>query len=449
MQMLNFDMAEHQLAQVRQTGDRLRGAVRALVDAFPPGARSISGMARYLTMHKATCQRIVEGLEHVNDSLESFARFPGLRGLLSVIEAAERKHVDPPRVAAARAAIAEYERLLVSHGRTQSGLVKLIDTLRSEAEASPMPQEAIPEKQSPDLAPVVVLRRSQRDRARNRRKALFDAARIVTGEEVDVKSVVGILRPSPTNPAALSAVFAVVLQGVRRHPFSRPIVPFILGGWWAKYADRPAPNPAGMDPEIPPHELLGRFSTTRLTPVRLQGADGRTLLVADLEPNERGPRDPRDPSALGPADVAVLFRSSAAPNPAIDAEHRLSLGVRITNPCRAVVINALVHRSISCVPPARADAYSLAAPPGDSALGAPEYCWHERFPDSALVERVHSNDAGPDPMYPRQAELVSHLLEREGLDRREFLHLRAQTAYPLWQTEYRLDFGPLPVLAHG
>lgn len=423
--MLNIDMAEDRLARIRQTGDRLRSAVRALVDVYPPGARNISGMARYLALHKATCQRVVEGLEHAQDSLEAFARLPGVRGLCTVIDASERKGVDPARVEALRSAVLEYEQLLGTHGRTQSGLIKLIDSLRSESES-----------------PVVVVRRGQRDRARDRRKALFDAARVLTGEEVDVKAVVGFILPTAGRSASMTAVFATVLRGARRHPFSRPIVPFILGGWWAAHGEH-APDEAREEipEEVPPHELLGLFSTTGLKAVRLHQDDGRTLLVADLLPAIGSPQDPRDPAALGPSDVGILFRTTSAPNPAVDPSHRLSIAARITNPCRALVIDAFVHRDIGAEVPGRADSYSLAAPPGDLAAGAPERCWHERFPDSAPAVRIAPGEQGPLPLHDRQLELIAHVAGREGFDLSEFVHLRAQTAYPIWQSDYRLDFG--------
>lgn len=422
--MLNTDMAEQQLAQVRQTGDRLRSAVRAMVETFPPSARNISGMARFLSLHKATCQRVVEGLEHAEDSVEAFARLPGIRGLLTLTEAAARKNIDPARVEAVRSAIEDYERLLATHGRTQAGLIKLIDTLRSEVQS-----------------PVVVVKRGQRDRARERRKALFDAARAVTGEEIGVKSVVAFIRPTEGAPNRMTSTFAVVLEGARRHAFSRPIVPFILGGWWAEHADGSMARPEGLPAEVPPHALLEGFSTTGLKPVRLHDGDGRTLLVVDLQPSERGPTDPRDPLALGPADVAILFRTTAAPNPMVDPRHRLSVGARVTNPCRALLVDAFVHRGIGAIIPDRADAYSLAAPPGDMEEGAPERCWHERFPDSIPIERIGPGASGSEPLYSRQLELIRHIAELDGLDLAAFEHVRAQTTYPLWQSVYRIDFG--------
>ncbi len=435
--MLTLDMADQQLAEVRQTGDRLRGAVRALVDALPPGARNISGLSRYLLLHKATCQRLIEGLEHVHDSIESFARLPGLRGLTTFVEAAELRQVDPVCVAAVRSAIREYERMLATHGKTQSGLIKLIDSLRAAE-----PSESDTQFRASSASPVVVVRRTQRDRAQDRRKALFEAARSLTGEEVGVKAIVAVIQPGKINAGALNSAFAVVLQAARRHPFSRPIVPFILGGWWAKHADSAGLRPPGVAKEVPAHELIEAFSTTGLKPVRLEGADARTILVADLTSSARSPQDPRDPAALGPEDIAMLFRTSTAPNPTVDPEHRLSVAARITNPCRALVIDVLIHRSINVTLPDRADAYSLAAPPGDSPRGDPEHCWHERFPDSMQVSRIREGVHQPEPLYARQQQLIEHMIAREAIEQTDFVHLRAQTAYPMWQSEYRLDFRP-------
>ena len=69
-----YSMSEHDLMRIRRVGDRLRAGLRTLVEGFPPSARNISGMSRWLGVHKATCQRIVEGLDPGRDGLTAFSR---------------------------------------------------------------------------------------------------------------------------------------------------------------------------------------------------------------------------------------------------------------------------------------------------------------------------------------------------------------------------------------
>lgn len=425
-------MQEPDLVQVRKVGDRLRSAVRGMVDSFPPPARSISGMARYLELHKATCQRVVEGLEHVSDSLESFARLPGTRGLYTLVEAAERKggaHQEQSRVL--RGAIGEYEELLKTHGRTQAGLVKLIDSMRGEQ----------------DAPSVVVVRRGSRDRARDRRKALFDAARVLTGEEVQTKSAVGVLYPDPKRPKMLRVAIASTLAGVVRHPFSRPIAPFVVGSTWARLRNgQGSGDAAGIEGEVPTYELLEYFSTTGLKSTKLSEEGGRLALTVDLESRGAmagmGMRDPKDPTAMGPADVAVLFRTTSKMHPSHDAEAVTDFAVRISQPCKDMVMDMFVHKSIPVKAPGQAWAYSLSAPPGDTTEGCPEVCGHERFPESAPVATMNpmGRGAATKCAYERQDDLIEHIFAAERLSRGEFGWHRVQVAYPMWQTEYRVRY---------
>ena len=337
-------------------------------------------------------------------------------------------------------AIYAYEQLLKTHGRTQAGLVKLIDSLREDAVAGS----------------AVMARRGSRDRARDRRKALFDAAWLVTGEEVRTKSVVAVLYPDPRKPKMLRLAIASTLTGVIRHPFSRPIAPFILSAGWAKVtgAGVGEDRPESVDPDVPSYEILEGFSTAGLNPLTLRAEDGLSALVVDLGPRQdvagviggsgvaagkMTGRDPRDPTAMGPADVSVLFRTTSKANPALDPAAITDFAVRISQPCRDVVMDMFVHRSIPVRARGTAGAYSLVAPPGDTPAGHPDRCEHERFPDSAAVVSMDGESArSVRSPYERQGELIEHLFKAEGLDRAEFHWDRMQTVYPLWQTEYRV-----------
>lgn len=411
-------MSEHDLMRIRRVGDRLRCAFRGLVEGFPPGARNISGMSRWLDIHKATCQRIVEGLDPARDGLAAFSRLPGAEGLRMIISAASTHGVHPDLISSASAAVDEYQVLLADHGRTQRGLVRIIESLRIAA--------AGPEGQ-PD-----------RDLAEDQRKALFDAARRASGEELRGKSVVAILRPRPEHAARLEATLYIRLVGAKRHSYSRPIVLSILSGWWSHFGspDEPAGSrPAGVPEETPPFTFLPEWSTTGVKSVQIGSGDSRTLIVAELE------SAPSDGDGLGPADVAGRFRSSTKPNPLWDPRARLNCAVRISTPARAMLLDVFLHRTLAEQLTAQMACYSVSAPPGDSPEGGPDHCWYERFPDLPVITEFNpAEPPRPNPIFARHDELIRHAFNAERLDPADFAGRRAESAYPIWQSEYRMYF---------
>lgn len=415
-------MSEHDLMQIRRVGDRLRSAFRQLVEGLPPSARNISGMARWLGVHKATCQRIVEGLDPGRDGLSTFSRLPGVDGLRMLVTACAGRGVRPDLIAAAAAAVDEYAQLLETHGRTQRGLVRVIESLRIEA-AGPAGK--------PD-----------REMAEDQRKALFDGARRVTGEEMRGKATVAIVRPNPGDPSRLEAFLYSRLVGVRRYSFSRPVVMSILSGWWAHLHDSSGvesaeARPAGVAPEEPPFSLIEDFSTTGVRPVNIGSADARTLVVVDLE------NVPSDGEGQGPVDVTGRFHSATMPNPVWDSTSRLNVATRIARPTRAMLMDVYVHADLGTLSPQLA-CYSVCAPPGDARDGGPDHCWFERFPESAEIRTLGRGGADAPAFgrvgsaFARHEELVRFAFARDGLDASQFTGYRTEVAYPIWQSEYRM-----------
>ncbi len=408
-------MSEHDLMRIQRLGDRLRAGLRTLVDGFPPNARNISGMSRWLGVHKATCQRIVEGLDPGRDGLAAFARLPGTEGMRTHIAAAREKGVSADRVEAASAAVAEYESLLGALGHTQRGLVRLIERLRIEA-AGPGGQ--------PD-----------RELAEDQRKHLFDGARRVTGEEMRGKGLVAIIRPRADQLTRLDGTFYTHLVGARRHSFSRPIVSFIYSGYWSHGDEARPPN---IPEERLPCTLVEEFSTAGLKTVKIDARDARTLAVVDFD------SVPGDGEGMGPADACVKFSSVAMPNPLWEGGSRLNVAMRIASPSRAMVLDVFLHHSIAASVVPSVACYSLAAPPGDLPEGAPDQCWYERFPESLELVQLGRAAVGgglrPRSLLPRQEELVRHALGEAAIDPAEYVGYRCETTYPIWQSEYRMYF---------
>jgi hypothetical protein len=398
-----------QLARVRRVGDRLRSTLRAQVARLPEEARGISGMARHLRVHKATCQRLVEGLSGAGDGADAVTLLPGVQGLRLVIRAARGKGINGGTVEAAAAAVDEYEELLAELGATQRGLARLVGAAGRAAGGDEAGERV----------------------AVAHRRALYGAARDVTGESVEGKSSIFLARPDERDPARLRVAIVLSLAGARRAAFSRPIVPFIIG---AGAAEGGAAGP----------EILPGFSTAGLRAAPLEGGAGRTAMVLELPPDPEGVPH----AALGPADVAVRFTAGGKVNPLVDAGARVDFATRIAQPCRALVHDVLVPRELAAACRPVSGCFALSAPPGNTPEGAPERCWHDMFPEAAPVRAVKGRavlspprlggGAGAEALAERHAGLVRALLEREGVDAAGLVGLRMEVEYPVWQTEYRL-----------
>ena len=409
---------------IRRAGDRLRSAIRALINALPDEEQGISAMSRYLDVHKATCQRIVEGIERSGDGAAALVRFPGVAGLRLVVEAAQHRGVPSATAEAALSAIAGYEELLSQNGKTQRGLVQLVSSLRRNIDDSGQADDPASPTRS--------------------RRALFEAAREVSGEEVDVKAACSLMMPHPSDPKRLFVCVISSLNGVRRQLFSRPIVPFVLGASWSRsFAGATRSRPSNPSPDLPTFELLPDFSTPNLNLVKLEAADARTLLLVDLKKPADAPHTgaSRRGVTLGPADVAVRFTTTAKPNPVHVPGAWLDTAGRITQPTRLLVIDIYVHTSLIADRVPVVGCYSLAAPPGDSVQGTPDQCWHERFPEYPQLQKLsRSRDVIHCPEFPRQVTLSERLFASNDIAPDHFAGFRCVVEYPLWQSEYRVYF---------
>lgn len=420
---------QQQLARIRRVGDRLRSTLRAVVANLPAESRGISSMARHLKVHKATCQRLVEGLAAEGDGASSLTRLPGVDGLRLILKAAKAKGVPEPVLEQARAAVDGFDELLTSLDVTQTGLNRLIAALGRTGGKQAQASEQV---------------------ALTHRRDLFRAARSVTGEQQDVKSVVLLVRPDPADPALLRTALLATMVGVERELFARPITPFVLGAVWSQSAQSSAAAPSSSMP-VPSFELVPQFSSAGLRGVPLESGSGRTAQVVEFPGSEAS-----SSHTLGPADVSALFVGSTKSNPTTDHDARLVFGARIAHPTRLLVMDVYMAADLAALARPVAGAYALSAPAGDTAEGAPERCWHERFPESPAVQIAPGAavappaDGGsgvavsvaPGPhAFARQTELANYAFEREAIPaamRQNMVRYRVVVEYPLWQSEYRM-----------
>lgn len=376
---------DHTIDALKRVSERLRAAVGALVGALPPEARSISAMSRTLEVHKATCQRVVEGLSDKVESLEGLARLPGVAALKMHATACERAGVPAQVVAEARAAIDEYATVLRRRGLTHEKVRRLVMVSRDRGEEGSLAQK--------------------------RRKALFDAASLVSGERADAKAVAMVIMPG-SSPSTTELCCLISMVQAERESFARPMTIMALGEGKSD----------GMQP--PSFEVVQEMSTAQVKAVDLDSGPGRSVLVLEA-------------STGAASDATVLFRTRGTFGAA--GSKTLAAAARVAMPVKTLVMDVMIHRSLE-VTPNVSGCFALSAASGDRPEGAPEQLWHERLADTP---RVTEFDASRPPRcaVSVQEELVQRALSAAKVAPEDVRSFRLEIKYPIWQSEYRIYFG--------
>jgi hypothetical protein len=406
-------MSHAELLTLQRLGERLTAAYARLIEELPKDARGISGMARYLDIHKATCQRVVEGTTSSADAIEALARFPGIKALRQHLEACERRGMSAAVLDPCAAAITQMEAELESRHLSRQGLIDFLASLRYQSEGA-----------SSSL---------QDRRATEQRRSLHNAAKGLCGEDLEAKVAIGVIMPSKKRPDRLEITLVSAMLGVAREPFARPIAPFVLNGWHDQFetiGPGKGRRPAGEEPRF---ALLEEFSTAGLRTSRLAGDDARTLLVVDTESTTPG----------ATVDVAIMFSSDAARNPLVIPGARITAAARIIQPTHLLISDTYVHTSIASEAP-RIACMALTAPPGDAPGGGLDECWYDRFPDTPRLmlldpsASIGARATRAERITQRLTDFLFRTVhEQLGLNVRELVGHRCIVKYPIWQSEYR------------
>lgn len=412
----NGGVLEHDLIRARRVGDRLRSTFTRVLESLPPEARTIGGMSRWLGVHKATCQRVVEGTTRARDELEAFERFPGVDGMKNHLRACAERAVDATRVAAADAAVDDYAQFLREVGHTQRSLIAELSRFRGR---------------SPDAKSE-----AEQAAAEHRRRTLYEAAREFTGEESECKAVVAVISGVPGEPGKIRITVGSRLAKIVHRSFARPISPFRLTDYRAP-TQPTSPGSSDSSPAgLPVFRVLDRLSSAGLRVNTIETAPGRTILVAEPQSRDQDGSTP-------PVDLAIVFAPHVQSDPRAPGGVRLSLAARIVEPARALVLDLYIERALQLDYQPTIQCVTPNAPPGDRPGVDTSSLWHERFPEWPTLVNV---GVRPEPagsaLHPRVNELASETLAMAGLVAEDCSLTRCEVRYPVWQSEYRVTFDP-------
>jgi hypothetical protein len=394
-----------------QVAGRLQAVLRTLVGTLPEHARGASGMSRYLSIVRSTCQRGVSVVSEPTASVGMLTRLPGVKGLRRLVEGFRAIGTDSANIASAHAAIDQLELLIKDLAGSQT---KLADRINANALELDINSAVLPAR-SAELA----------------RKQLFASAVEVMGRQIDVRISLYAFRLHPDNSDTLERVLVTgrigQLARIDAMPFS-----FRAGDTQQDQEGDRSTRFATLD-DTPahgstPNAILRSFSTDPLPLVTSRGSDGQLVQIID-----RASSRPSEP-----IDLVLANRSThpaMVPNtnqPTLDEVWSL-----INYPARHLIFDVYLHRNME----------RLYRPSVDAQLWGPKLDlhpadrWLTRFSHGPrLVVLGNDLHAAHTDAYPRHVELTRYLFQRVGWPIEEFVGFRCEVAYPIWRSGYCMSF---------
>lgn len=387
---------------------RLQEELRGVLESLPADERGASALARLLGMDRATCQRVVQAATEAAPDARLLARMPGIRGLEAFLDAVAA-HGEAPqdRLVQARAAVEQAAAVFAALGGSQA---RFAARLAASAPAGAPLEDGVLEEQ---------------------RRALFDAAAMLTGRSTGIAVTVFAYRPAPGDPGRIESFGISGLIGHEARPDAVPLV----FQWGSRGTQDEARRPFGSLDATPAKgrsasTVLEGFSSKPLPLVTSTGPDGSLSQAVDAQAASRGP-----------VDLVIATRPrGGAPHPATESPPVQESWALQHFPARHLIFDAWLHRSLAvgCLPSCDVHLWR----PGFETQAHQR--WMTRFPRAPRLSvlGVGLGDAG-SRAWPRHAEMLAHAFEQAGWDASEFAGYRCEESHPIWRAGYRiaLDFG--------
>lgn len=408
-------LAPQARAGAERIASRLRSEMRRVLASLPADARGASALARLLGLERTTCQRLVHALDR-SQGIDLLERLPGVRGLRSVLEALRLQRIPEQELAAAEAAVDEYEQLLRSLGAGRSALVQSLISAPVQPAAPAQPTR---------------WSRSQAEL----RESHFQTSAELAGRWSDVQVLLWVIGPAPKEPGKLLSLKAA---GFIQHQSGNPAMPLVISSI-ARIAN-PKPSDSANDlcesleaepvTGRSPGVLLKSFCSDPLPRITSRQDAQNVEHYVDFESEPRG----------RPFDLVIAHRAAVAGIPPYEEDPPLQETWHLSAyPARHLVFDTYLHEDLL-----RRSIPSLSTHAWSPGLSIEVDRWTTQVPGAPRLQLLGPGLAGAaSDAYPRQPELLGHLLDSLGWDPRRFHGLRCETAFPLWRIGYcmRFDFG--------
>lgn len=408
-------------AETHQAARRLHAEFRSILSALPAEHRAASTLSRALGVDRATCQRLVGVLAKPEVSVFTLVELPGVEGLNLVLEAIrKRRWANPEQLATADAAVDRMAELLDALGGSQRKLKARLERIGTGAQAGAT---------GPDARRAGVSRAGGVD-DEDARRALHDAALVITGRWAETLIFMRFIRPVPGDPLMTETA---IVRGLIGHVTTARAMPLEIGGVMPLRASSqggPALSSFDARPATgnSPGVLMREFCTGVLPRIVSHTQGVRVSQVIDTPDSGFG----------APSDIMLGTRGTRPDeHPATRTPPIGEIWSMVNFPAQAMVIDTYLHRDIArrCIPGLSVHLWT------PDVLQPATNRWSTRFPGGP---RLHVLAATPDSaataFYARMPELTARAFDLLKWERDAFVGYRCETTYPVWRAGYCTAF---------
>ena len=391
-----------QLNQAKQIATDLLDAFHEVMELLPEHARGASGMSRYLSVARTTCQRIVSALRETTRSAATLIDVPGSQGMRQLLDAIQQAHGESAVLQKARQRVTEFDRFIRNLGGSQS---KLRERLELQADQYD----------------------SEKGISDNARQRLFEAAVSVTGRECDVLLNLYVFRPQEDNPDQMECATAHGMIGNVVRSAGMPI--YLTMG---RVHSASITSSDFMMLEQGTHSILPEFCS-KPEPILNMNPSGKdhVLYVFDRDKYEDG-------------EVIDIVFAGRTSDPMIDPDTGCysldSVWALMNCPSRHQILDVYIHRDIE-----RLFRPNVEAQLWNPKLDQPaEHRWITRLPIHPQLQLLGEGlERAACPSYPRHADLTRHLFNVLHWRTEEFIGFRCEMAFPIWRSGICMYFTPI------
>lgn len=381
---------------VAAVGDDLAHALTTVLTEIPGSPHRPLGLARALGLNVVLTSRLLKALRQ-RDALAVMHLVPGPEPLRRLLAAAEQRGVGAEQIAAARAAIDRFERLIDVDAGDRGALDALISGWL------------------PGAREKVELLAKQ---------SLFRGISQLLGTASEVEITTLILHPSPADPTRADVLAIVASRGLRR---TRP-------GQVVKYDTIHAATPllsiAGEPVSGLHNMLLESFCSRPLPDFQISRVGDTTQYT--LRGEGVGLR-----SGVDIAYAALLPAHKELLRPAADPPRRATFAVGVATPTRLLVFDVLLHPDVY---PGQAPALkvyrSVGVYPRERRLDEPDRL--------DILESVQPLTRGIGGLRcaeaPGYADMVAFACSQRGWAAEALRGFRCRIDYPMYSAEVALEF---------
>jgi hypothetical protein len=402
-----MSLSHQDLLLLEQFGATLGLQLRQLLASFPPAARTINGMAKWLGYHASNCQRILQASQQTENGHQVLCQLPGQASLTQFSQLLQVKNPAPALQQQLMQQLQQWQQLSSQYFRSHAQMKRLL-------------------ADSPALSPAAV---AQPDR-RLLRQQHFASSKNLIGSSIDSVFACYLLTESARDPQFLQEIALIGKKNYCRRAEAPPFVQFYTH-----------PHPAHFE------RPLDITAESRIDPLQFQIGVIRPYSSADFLARYRSYSASNsgilfaDYGAEVPFDATFLFSNpDELANPLTHQSRCSSTSISIKTPTRKLVMAVFLDKKIDIRSTVNVGCYSGNQKVEDGQLRADDM-WTELLPDYPDLTILHA--AAPAARVVDDiavGEQSDFLFRFAGLQKSDFVCYFMEVDYPIWSATYRIYF---------